>query len=51
VATCWTAEQDALLGTMTDADLVEGIGRTEGAVRCRRTTRGIPTDAVHRRRG
>jgi len=50
-ATGWTAEQDALLGTMTDADLAARIGRTVGAVRSRRTNAGIPTHTDRRRKG
>ena len=38
-----TAEQDALLGTAADAELAERVGRTESAVRQRRTKLGIPT--------
>jgi hypothetical protein len=39
----WTAEQDALLGTVPDADLAEQFGRTENAVRVRRIRLGVAT--------
>jgi len=37
----WMAEDLALLGTMPDAELARLLGRTETAVRVRRTRRGI----------
>jgi hypothetical protein len=39
----WTAEQLSALGTRPDADLAERFGRTEHAVRQKRTGLGIPT--------
>jgi hypothetical protein len=39
----WTAAELALLGTLPDAEVAERIGRTVGAVPCKRTTLGIGT--------
>ncbi len=47
--TGWTADQDALLGTMPDADVATLVGRTPGAVRSRRTGKQIPTFQDRRR--
>ena len=44
----WTAEKKALLGTLPDADLAKRFGRSETAVRVRRTKLGILT--AHDRR-
>src|SRR6266478_5590203 len=38
----WTVEEQALLGTMPDAELAKGLGRTFWAVRVRRNRLGIP---------
>jgi hypothetical protein len=38
----WTAEEDDLLGTMTDGAVGATIGRTARAVRRRRETLGVP---------
>jgi hypothetical protein len=38
----WTAEEDALLGTMPDEDVTQKTGRTPGAVMCRRWERRVP---------
>jgi hypothetical protein len=38
----WTAEEDALLGTMTDGAVGAKIGRTAGAVLKRREKLGVP---------
>jgi hypothetical protein len=46
----WTVEQDSLLGTMPDEQLAAKIGRSVGAVRCRRTGKGIATFCDRRRR-
>jgi hypothetical protein len=45
----WTAEELALLGTATDAEVAARIGRTEGAVTLKRCRRGIPTFCDRRR--
>jgi hypothetical protein len=37
----WTADEDALLGTMPDADITERIGRTLSAVQSRRYLLGV----------
>jgi hypothetical protein len=41
-ASHWTAEEDALLGTMTDGAVGARIGRTARAVRKRRASLGVP---------
>ncbi|MFO0798988.1 MAG: hypothetical protein U0804_16085 [Gemmataceae bacterium] len=46
----WTAEQEALLGTMPDAEVAARIGRTVEAVRCRRTAAGIPPQPDRQRK-
>jgi hypothetical protein len=46
----WTREQIAALGTMPDDELAEKVGRTEGAVRRRRTNLGIATFRDRRRK-
>jgi len=38
----WTAEEDALLGTMTDQRLARRLGRGQGAVARRRRELGVP---------
>ncbi len=48
-ATGWTTEQDALLGTMPDADVGAIVGRTAVAVRSRRQVKKVPTFADPRR--
>jgi hypothetical protein len=48
-ATGWTAEQLALLGRVPDAELAARIGRTEEAVRRKRTAAGVPTHTDRRR--
>jgi hypothetical protein len=45
----WSAEDLALLGTMPDEEVAAQIGRTTGAVRCKRTQRRIPTACDRRR--
>lgn len=50
-AALWTAGQEALLGTLPDADLAAAIGRTPEAVRLRRARAGIPTHTDRRRKG
>ncbi len=47
----WTRGDEALIGTMPDVVLAERLGRTEGAVRVRRTGLGIPTFRDRRRKG
>lgn len=42
VAPDWSAEEDAKLGTMTDVELAEQIGRTADAVYLRRMRMKIP---------
>jgi hypothetical protein len=42
-ARLWTAEEEALLGTMPDAEVARRIGRTVGAVRSRRGILRIPS--------
>jgi hypothetical protein len=46
----WTREELALMGTMPDDELAEKTGRTEGAVRRRRTKLGIETFRDRRRK-
>lgn len=43
VAPDWSAEEDAKLGTMTDGELAEQIGRTASAVYLRRMRMKIPS--------
>jgi hypothetical protein len=38
----WTQEQQALLGTLSDAEVAARIGRTEAAVRAKRLRLQIP---------
>jgi len=45
----WTKQELVLLGTISDAEIAAKIGRTENAVRVKRTKLGIPS-AVDRRR-
>jgi hypothetical protein len=47
----WTPEQEAMLGTIPDADLAFRIGRTVTAVEVRRRLLGIPPMVERRRRG
>jgi hypothetical protein len=47
--TGWTDEQRALLGTADDDVIGQQIGRTAGAVRCKRTRAGIWTFLDRRR--
>jgi hypothetical protein len=42
-ARLWTAEEDALLGTMPDAEVARRVGRTVRAVRARRRVLRIPS--------
>jgi hypothetical protein len=46
----WTLKELALLGTMPDAEVAARLGRTTGAVRCRRTELGIASACDRRRR-
>lgn len=46
----WTAEHDAQLGTDTDEALAARFGRTESAVRVRRSKLGVPMFDDRRRR-
>jgi hypothetical protein len=46
----WIAEQFALLGTMSDAEVAARLGRMPGAVRLMRCYLGIPSVADRRRR-
>jgi hypothetical protein len=46
----WTRKDVAKLGTASDAEIAARIGRTVGAVRCKRTGVGIPTFRDRRRR-
>lgn len=41
----WTAEADALLGTMSDMEAARRIGKSRAAVRARRVKLGIPAAA------
>jgi hypothetical protein len=47
----WTRQQIALLGTMPDEGLAALTGRSESAVRVKRSKLGIPTYRDRRRRG
>jgi hypothetical protein len=42
-ARLWTAEEDALVGTMLDVEVACRVGRPVGAVRCRRQKLRIPS--------
>ena len=42
----WTPEEEALLGTMPDAEVAERTGRTVEAVRCHRKQLGIVNPGV-----
>ncbi|MCX6912693.1 MAG: hypothetical protein NT167_06550, partial [Verrucomicrobia bacterium] len=41
ILTCWTPEQDRLLGTMPDDEVARRVGRTSMAVQKRRFRLGI----------
>jgi hypothetical protein len=45
----WTAEEEAILGTMSDREVAEKIGRSRAAVVHRRIKRRIPTLFVNRK--
>ena len=45
----WTLEQDALLGTVPDAEAASRLGRTVVAVRIRRRRLGIPNVHPYKR--
>jgi len=47
----WTAEEDALLGTVKDRDVGERIGRSESAVSDRRYVLGVAAFTKRKRRG
>jgi hypothetical protein len=49
-ARLWTAEEDALLGTMPDVDVARRIGRTVKSVRARRRVLRIPSTSGKGRR-
>jgi hypothetical protein len=46
----WTPEELALLGTLPDAEIAARIGRTETAVRTKRSRRGFRSPRDRRRR-
>jgi hypothetical protein len=46
----WTEEELSLLGTLPDADIAARIGRTESAVRTKRSRRGFRSPRDRRRR-
>jgi hypothetical protein len=45
----WTAEEDALVGSMPDAELAKRLGRTFEAVGVRRRAKSIPPHRTDRR--
>jgi hypothetical protein len=49
ILTCWTPEQDRLLGTMPDDEVARRVGRTRMAVQKRRFRLGIGDKRPERR--